>query len=671
MDNTAAWGAESREALAAVAASAAALVAEVAAFTGAGAGLGTVAGRAVPPGADRPHNGDPLRKVNPLRNADSLHDADLFRPAGPRNADPLRDADPLHNADPFRGSDPLRDLADGCLDGLAGVARLEARTAALKVRLAADYLRAATALAAPAVSPREHAVQEMALVAEVAGVLTVSERAAGALLAEAHALTTALPLTLAALGAGTISWAHARVIIDETQNLDRAGAAGLEAHFLDPVAPDPARGCPAGELTASRFRAKARTWRERHHRDSLEARHARSAADRRVEFVPDRDGMAWLSAYLPADTAAGIWDRATTAARALQGRDEARTLAQLRADITATWLLTTTGTTTGAGMANCGPAGTTTGTGAGIAGAGVNTGGCVGGGVPSPRAQVLVTVPVLSLLGVTGEPAVLDGYGPIPPSMARRLVAGGAGSFYRVLVDPRDGAPLEIGRSSYRSPRPSGTGSGSATATARSRAVTTTPWTTTRTTCWPGPTAAPPASPTWASPAPNTTASNTPRPGNPSGPAKPARPAGSPPRDGTTPPNTRTGNHPTGHTTPRPRTTARTIHCPWTPDFPRMQNLITDRTWSSDFPRIPTLAWDCSRTPDWTRDCPRIQARTIHCPRTPSRIGTTSRPHTHCTEQTPRAGRRPSTTPSRKTSCSSARERPDRGSLWPRPEDDA
>ncbi|HSN35947.1 MAG TPA: hypothetical protein VLT34_06325, partial [Arthrobacter sp.] len=48
--------------------------------------------------------------------------------------------------------------------------------------------------------------------------------------------------------------------------------------------------------------------------------------------------------------------------------------------------------------------------------------------------------------------AMLDGYGPIPPSMARRLVADGAGSFYRVLVDPRDGAPLEIGRTSYRLP---------------------------------------------------------------------------------------------------------------------------------------------------------------------------------------------------------------------------
>lgn len=45
---------------------------------------------------------------------------------------------------------------------------------------------------------------------------------------------------------------------------------------------------------------------------------------------------------------------------------------------------------------------------------------------------------------------MLDGCGPTPPSMARKLVADGAESFHRVLIDPRDGAPLEIGRSSYR-----------------------------------------------------------------------------------------------------------------------------------------------------------------------------------------------------------------------------
>ena len=327
----------------------------------------------------------------------------------------------MRDAEPSWGADPLRDLADACLDGLAEVGRLEARAAGLKVRLAADYLQATEALASPAASPHDARCQEMAVAAEIACVLTVSEGAAGAFLSECLALTRGLPLTLAALVAATISWQHARIIVDETSSLDPAGAAGLEAHFLAPGAPDPARGCRAGDLVPSRFRAKARTWRERHHRDTIETRHTKSAADRRVEYRPDRDGMAWFSAYLPADTAAGIWDRTTSAARALQGPDEARTLTQLRADVAATWLLTTGAEGEGAG-----------------------------GGVLSPRAQVLVTVPVLSLLGATGEPAVLDGYGPIPPSMARRLIADGAGSFYRVLTDPRDGAPLEIGRTSYR-----------------------------------------------------------------------------------------------------------------------------------------------------------------------------------------------------------------------------
>ena len=349
-------------------------------------------------------------------------DADRSDPRGP---------DALQVADSSESSDPLRRLADDCLDGLAEVARLEARTAALKAKLAADYVQAARALAPPAASPQERTAHELALVAEVACVLTISERTAGAFLSASRALTTGLPLTLAALQSGTISWQHARIIVDETDGLGPAGTAALEAHFLDPDTPNPARGCPAGDLVPSRFRAKARTWRERHHPVSIEERHTQSAEDRRVEYLPDRDGMAWLSAHLPAATAAGIWERTTAAARALQGPHETRTLAQLRADITATWLLTNNTT-------DAMPDG------------GVPDGGVEPGRVPSPRAQVLVTVPVLSLLGATDEPAMLDGNGPIPPSMARRLIAEGADSFHRVLTDPRDGAPLEIGRTSYR-----------------------------------------------------------------------------------------------------------------------------------------------------------------------------------------------------------------------------
>ena len=330
------------------------------------------------------------------------------------------------------GGNPLRELADSCLDGLEELARLEARTAALKVRLAADFAAASGAMSSSTSSPQERNARTMAVEAEIACVLTISGGAAGALLDQARALTAGLPGTVAALQAGSISWQHARIMVDETAGLDLAGAAALEAHFLGPEAPGAARGCPAGELVPARFRAKAKTWRERHHPLSIEKRHAKGVADRRVEYTPDRDGMAWLSAYLPAVTAEGIWNHITATARSLQGPDDARTLTQLRADVLARLTLggqDGEGTSTNGGL------------------------GIPGGKLPSPRAQVLVTVPVFSLLGVTEEPAMLDGYGPIPGSMARDLVANGADSFYRVLVDPRDGAPLEIGRTSYRIPK--------------------------------------------------------------------------------------------------------------------------------------------------------------------------------------------------------------------------
>ncbi|MEV8132292.1 DUF222 domain-containing protein [Pseudarthrobacter oxydans] len=327
------------------------------------------------------------------------------------------------------GDDPLQRVADGALDVLAGVARSEAKLAAVKAR-AVQVLAAATSVVnGPPSSPQEATAQDRSLVAEVGCALVIGDRAAGALLAESHALATALPRTLAALGSGTISWAHAREMVDQTVGLDRAGAAALEAHFLDPDTPRPAGAATIGEMPAYRFKAKARTWRERHHPESLEKRHAKGVADRRVEYRPDQDGMAWLSACLPADQAMAGWNRLNALSRAAQGPTEPRTLTQLSADHFAQAILTS--------------------------GANASSGDGAGAGTdltPSSRirAQVLVTVPVVSLMGVTDEPAMLDGYGPIPASMARDLVADGADSFYRVLVDPRDGAPLEIGRSSYR-----------------------------------------------------------------------------------------------------------------------------------------------------------------------------------------------------------------------------
>ncbi|GGI80586.1 HNH endonuclease signature motif containing protein [Pseudarthrobacter scleromae] len=329
-------------------------------------------------------------------------------------------------SEPFSAVDPLAGLADGSLDILAGAAAVEAGVAGLKARAAMKYAGTAHALAPPGMPVQ---AQEMAVAAEIGCVLAIGPRAASAFLAVSHALTSTLPLTLAALQAGTISWQHARGMADEAATLDAAGAAALEAHFLDPDTPRPAGAATIGEMPAYRFRHKARTWRERHHPESLEKRHTKAVADRRVEYSPDQDGMAWLSAYLPAHQAMAGWNRLNALARGMQGPHEARTLTQLRADHFASAILTS-GTSTSSGD-------------------GAETGTDL---TPSSRirAQVLVTVPVLALMGVTDEPAMLDGYGPIPASMARDLVANGADAFHRVLVDPRDGAPLEIGRTSYR-----------------------------------------------------------------------------------------------------------------------------------------------------------------------------------------------------------------------------
>ncbi|WP_228405695.1 HNH endonuclease signature motif containing protein [Pseudarthrobacter sp. L1SW] len=401
------------------------------------------------------------------------------------------------------GVDVLQRRYEIRLERMAVAKQLEAQVAAVKAGDAAEAIGIQHAMTPPDAPVHERTYTEMSAIEEIAGVLTLSSPAAGALVTQARQLA-ALPLAMGALAAGTISWQHAKILADETDTLGPAGAAALVAHFLDPDAPKPARGAAAGELVPHRFRARVRAWRERHHPETLEKRHIKCAADRRMKCTPDRDGMAWLSLYLPADTASAIWNRTTALARGLQGPEETRTLAQMRPDVAAHLLLSAgpalghaAGTDTGAGT-RAGRTGTArasgvegstvegsaaedTGTPIGLAslsvndqpdatartsgtdaagvtvgdvaaGAGAETGTAFTnlGNVPVPNAQVLVTVPVFSLLGLTDEPADLDGYGPIPASMARKLLADGAHSFHRVLVAPRNGAPLEIGRAGYR-----------------------------------------------------------------------------------------------------------------------------------------------------------------------------------------------------------------------------
>ncbi|MFC9770029.1 MULTISPECIES: DUF222 domain-containing protein [unclassified Pseudarthrobacter] len=334
--------------------------------------------------------------------------------------------------------------------------QLEAQVAAGKARDAAEFAEFQEAVTPPDATGSERAFVEMSTTAEVAGVLTLSPGAAAAFVSQSRKVC-AMPAVAGALAAGSLSWRHAVIVADETDCLAPESAAALVAHFFDPDAPNPARGSAPGDLVAHLFRRKVRTWRERTYPASVQERHTRCVADRRMEYRPEADGMATITLVLPGDTACAIWNKTTAIARGLQGPGETRTLTQLRPDVAAALLLRAHTGTTGTGRSDDGrQAG-------GMAGVhGVPGGNDADSGtgsdpyavdlskVPALKADVLVTVPLFTLLGRTDEPAALDGYGPIPAAMARKLVADGAASFYRVLVDPRTGAPLEIGRTGYR-----------------------------------------------------------------------------------------------------------------------------------------------------------------------------------------------------------------------------
>ncbi|MBT2247199.1 DUF222 domain-containing protein [Arthrobacter sp. BHU FT2] len=339
------------------------------------------------------------------------------------------------------------------LQRLAVWARLEAQVAAGKARDAAEFAEFQELVMPPGATDSDRAFVEMSTTAEVAGVMTMAEGAAAALISQSRAVCS-MPLVFDALASGAVSWRHAVIVADETGCLAPDGAA-LVAHFFDPGAPNRARGSAPGGLVPSRFRRKVRSWRERTYAASVQERHTRSVADRRMEYRPDADGMASITLILPADRACAIWNKTTAIARGLQGPDETRTLTQLRPDVAAALLL---GAHPGTAAPDRSDAGQEQGKTADSHGTGTHGNGVQRtdpyfvdlSKIPAPRADVLVTIPIFTMLGSTDEPADLDGYGPIPAAMARRLIANGATSFYRVLVDPANGAPLEIGRTSYR-----------------------------------------------------------------------------------------------------------------------------------------------------------------------------------------------------------------------------
>jgi len=331
---------------------------------------------------------------------------------------------------------------------------LLARAARLAEALEHDLLDQDDPTTGRATSARRLELARRAVTAEIATTLHLGEHAAGDLTDHAVTLTGKAPATLAALRVGRLSWAHATAITKHLASLTAEEAAVVERSVLTTVlrpatSPDPGVGVGAITCTPAQVARRARRARETAHPIPVDVRHAAAARQRAVFLDDGHDGMAWLVAHLPAPLAHAAFDRLTRTARHLATHDggRGRPLAQARADTLAALLLDD-GTLDLRPTPQVEPAEESDRESTGATGEDPVT---IATLARSIRPQVTVTVPVLTLLGVTDAPALLDGHVPIDPDTASRLTAL-APSLRRILTDPASGAVLSVGRTAYAVP---------------------------------------------------------------------------------------------------------------------------------------------------------------------------------------------------------------------------
>ncbi len=414
-------------------------------------------------------------------------------------------ARPLASRSPHPSLTDLDHVLDALAVNDAHLATLHSERATLLAHaihlaeaLETDLLDPDDPTAARAPSARRLELARRAVTAEIATTLHLGEHATGTLTDHAVTLTDKAPATMKALHDGRLTWAHATAITTHLADLTPTEALAVERTILNTVLePDPDDGTGPGTITCTpaQVARRARRARDVAHPVPADVRHTQAAQHRAVFLDDAPDGMAWLTAHLPAPLAHAAYDRLTRTARHLTtghtsrgtgaaGEREQRTLAQARAD-TLTALLLDDGTLDLAATPGSRPRQPTQRRGKpddrhdgesnehtathpdteADANEETDPGGeaddrlavllheqnALATLARSIRPQVTVTVPVLTLLGVTDAPATMNGHVPIDPDTARRLTAL-APSLRRVLTHPETGTVLSAGRTTYTVP---------------------------------------------------------------------------------------------------------------------------------------------------------------------------------------------------------------------------
>lgn len=282
----------------------------------------------------------------------------------------------------------------------------------------------------------DHSLRTVA--AEIGAVQRVSDRTIERRMAAAELLVDQFPAVWAAQGAGRISPAHSRVIVDAGSGIESPSDREKYSAVILPI---------AEAESPNRLRALARRVAERFAPTTVSERHRRARSQRRVWVTDGEDGMAALHTHAPAALVHGMFDRLSQMAHTLRdenlrakrqaARDgsefepDDRTVDEIRADLLADLVLS--GQPTGHDSED------------GLLGA-IN-------------ARIEITVPVTTLMdddahaapdADAAPPAELDGRTPIDVDTARKM-AGQTKGWDRVLTHPISGRVLAVDR--YRPSR--------------------------------------------------------------------------------------------------------------------------------------------------------------------------------------------------------------------------
>lgn len=287
----------------------------------------------------------------------------------------------------------VRDVAASDVE----IAAAEAKRARRLARVAeiAERMSRADGSAATAAG-REWARRR--LVTEVACATKRSERTTARMIDDSERLVEQLPLTLASLEAGSISYAHAKALIAHAITIPEGHRQAFEQEVLP----------HAEALPAHRFDDRARRLRERLHPESIVTRTRAALEERHVVLTPDCDGMATILHHLPAVDALVIDGLIDRVARAARSETDDRTHAQRRCDALSDLVLGR-------------------------------------GDRPGITPSVLVTIAASTLDGIDDAAASLHGYGPIDPVSARE-VAALAPTFLHAVITSTGGSAALVTR---------------------------------------------------------------------------------------------------------------------------------------------------------------------------------------------------------------------------------